>query len=159
MIRKMTFAAAAIAALALASPSFAQSFSPSSGSASGSGTVRLRQTTTVNCNVSVTASPLSPGSAPIPTRSITAGDFLCIAVAPYGAWSAAVVPGSTTSINLTIGANTVAGQPCYGTVTVAWDNTTHKATFNNNVLPPVNPAHPSCTILSGSITLPTLSIL
>lgn len=159
MIRKISFAAAAIATLALASPSFAQSFSPSSGSASGSGTVRLRQTTTVNCNVSITANPLSATSAPIPTRNITPGDFLCIAVVPYGAWSAAVVPGSTTSIALTIGANTVAGQPCYGTVTVAWDNVLHRATFNNNVLPPVNPAHPSCTIISGTINIPTLSIL
>jgi hypothetical protein len=159
MIKTLSFAAAAFATLALASPSFAQSFSPSSGSVSGSGNVRLSQTTTVNCNVSITASPLSATTAPIPTRSISAGDFLCIFVAPFGSWSAAVVPGSTTSISLTIGANTVAGQPCYGTTTVAWNNATNTATFNNNVLPPVTAGNPSCTIISGSIRIPGLTII
>lgn len=158
MIKTLSFAAAVFATVAIASPSFAQSFSPSSGSVSGSGTVRLSQTTTVNCNVAITAN-LGATTAPIPTRSITAGDFLCIFVAPFGSWNAAVVPGSTTSISLTIGANTVAGQPCFGTTTVAWDNATSTATFNNNVLPPVTPGNPSCTIILGSIRIPGLTII
>ncbi len=158
MIKTLTFAAAALATVALASPSFAQSFSPSTGNLSGSGVVQLQQTTNVNCNVSITASP-GATSRPIPTRSISAGDFLCIAVAPYGSWSANVVPGSTTSISLTIGANTVANDPCYGTVVVAWDNATRTATFNNNVLPPVNSGGLNCTIVSGSIRIPGLQIL
>ena len=60
-----------------------------------------------------------------------------------------MVPGSTTSIALTIGANTVANDPCYGTVVVAWNNATSTATFSNNVLPPVNAGGRSCTIRSG----------
>lgn len=158
MIKTLSFAAAAFATLALASPSLAQSFSPSSGTVTGSGSVRLQQTTNVNCNVSITAN-LGATSAAIPTRSISAGDFLCIFVAPFGTWSAGVVPGSTTSISLTIGANTVAGQPCYGTTTVAWNNATSTATFSNNVLPPVTAGNPSCTIVSGSIRIPGLTII
>ena len=75
------------------------------------------------------------------------------------AWSAAVVPGSTTSIALTIGANTVANDPCYGTVVVAWNNATSTATFSNNVLPPVNAGGRNCTIVRGSIRIPGLQIL
>ena len=159
MIKTLSIAAAALASVALASPSFAQSFSHSSGSVSGSGSVVLSQTTVVTCNVSITASPLSATSAPIPTRSITPGSALCFAVGPYGSWSAAVVPGSTTSISLTIGANTVANDPCYGTVVAAWNNATSTATFSNNVLPPVNAGGRSCTIRSVSIRIPGLQIL
>lgn len=158
MIKTLTFAAAALATVAIASPSFAQSFSPSTGNLSGSGSVRLQQTTDVTCNVAITASPGATSRA-IPTRSISAGTFLCVVVTPYGAWNAAVVPGSTTSIALTIGANTVANKPCYGTVTVAWNNTTRTATFNNNVLPAVTSGDPSCTLVSGSINIPGLQIL
>lgn len=158
MIKTLSFAAAALATVALASPSFAQSFSPSTGNVSGSGSVRLQQTTDVTCNVSITASPGATSRA-IPTRSISPGNFLCVVVAPYGAWNAAVVPGSTTTISLTIGANTVANQPCYGTVVVAWNNATNTATFNNNVLPAVTTGNPSCTIVSGSIRIPNLQIL
>lgn len=159
MIKTLSFAAAAFATVAVASPSFAQSFSPSSGSVSGSGSVSLSQTISVTCNVSITATPLSATSAPIPTRSITPGGVACFAVAPTGAWSAAVVPGSTTSISLTIGANTVANDPCYGTVVVAWNNVTNTATFNNNVLPPINAGGRNCTIVSGSIRIPGLTII
>ena len=158
MIKTLSFAAAALATVAFASPTFAQSFSPSTGNLSGSGSVRLQQTTDVTCNVSITASPGATTRA-IPTRSISAGSFLCVVVAPYGAWSASVVPGSTSLISLTIGANTVANKPCYGTVTVAWNNTTRSATFNNNVLPAVNAGDPSCTLVSGSINIPGLQIL
>nr|WP_316626886.1 hypothetical protein [uncultured Brevundimonas sp.] len=158
MIKTLSIAAAAFASVAIASPTFAQSFSPSTGNVSGSGSVRLQQTTNVACNVSITASP-GATTRPIPTRSISSGDFLCFAVAPYGSWSAAVVPGSTTSIALTIGANTVANKPCYGTVTAAWNNSTSTVTFSNNVLPAVNAGDPSCTIVSGSIRIPGLQIL
>lgn len=158
MIKTLSFAAAAFATVALASPSFAQSFSPSTGNVSGSGSVRLQQTTDVTCNVSFTASPGATERL-IPTRSISAGGFLCVFVAPFGSWKANVVPGSTTSISLTIGANTVAGQPCFGTTTVAWNNLTNTATFSNNVLPPVTAGNPSCTIVSGSIVIPGLTII
>ena len=158
MIKTLSCAAAAFATVAIASPSFAQSFSPSTGNVSGSGSVVLSQTTVVTCNVSITASPGATTRA-IPTRSISPGDLLCFAVGPTGAWSASVVPGSTTSISLSIGANTVANQPCYGTVTVAWNNATNTATFNNNVLPPVTAGNPSCTIRSGSIRIPGLTII
>lgn len=159
MIKTLAFTAAALATIALASPSFAQTFSPSTGSVTGAGSVTLSQTTTVTCNVSITANPLSATTAPIPTRSITAGDFLCIAVAPTGAWKADIVPGSTTLIDLTIGANTVANDPCYGKVTVAWNNATRTATFNNNVLPAINAGGKNCTIVRGSIRIPGLQIL
>ena len=158
MIKTLSIAAAAFASVAIASPSFAQSFSPSTGNVSGSGSVRLQQTTDVTCNVSITASPGATSRA-IPTRSISAGSALCFVVAPYGAWNAAVVPGSTNSISLTIGANTVANKPCHGTVTAAWNNSTSTVTFSNTVLPAVNAGDPSCTIVSGSIRIPGLQIL
>lgn len=158
MIKTLSVAAAAFATVALASPSFAQSFSPSTGNLSGSGSVTLSQTTTIPCNVSVTASA-GATHRPIPTRSITPGNFLCVAVTPFGSWAADVVPGSTTTISLTIGANTIANDPCFGTVIVAWNNATSTATFNNNVLPPVDPAGRNCTLVSGSIRIPGLTII
>jgi len=158
MIKTLSVVAAAFASVAIASPSLAQSFSPSTGNVSGSGSVRLQQTTDVTCTVSITASPGATSRA-IPTRSISAGSALCFVVTPYGAWKADVIPGSTTSVSLTIGANTVANKPCYGAVTVAWNNATNTATFINNVLPAVNAGDPSCTIVSGSIRIPGLQIL
>ena len=158
MKKTLAIALTGLATLALASPSFAQSFNPSSGSVSGSGSVALRQSVNVTCNVGVTLSPISANSAPIPTRSITRGSLLCAAVAPYGSWSAAPVPGSTNQIDLTIGANTVANDPCYGTVRVAYNNANSSVSFNNNVLPPVNAGGNACTLVSGTITLPGLTI-
>ncbi|WP_395945530.1 hypothetical protein [Brevundimonas sp.] len=159
MMKKLSLALAAIATVAMAAPAFAQSFTPPTGTKTGSGAVTLSQTTVVTCNVSLTATPFTAASVPIPTRSISPGSALCIAVVPYGAWSAAVVPGSTTLIDLTIGANTVANDPCYGTVRVAWNNATMTATFNNNTLPAVNPNGRACVIRSGSIRIPGLTIV
>lgn len=157
MLKRLSFAAAIFAVTATASPSFAQSFSPSSGSVSGSGMIQYAQTYFVNCSLSITASPLSATTAPIPTRSITPGGILCFTVIPDGSWKVDVVPGSTTSIAFSLG--TTSGQPCYGTIIVAWNNATSTATFNNNVIPPVNPGDPPCAIVSGSIRLPGLQII
>ncbi|MFC7378378.1 hypothetical protein [Brevundimonas sp. GCM10030266] len=159
MIRKLAFTAAALASLSMAAPSFAQTFSPSSGPLSGNGNVDLQQTATLNCDVDVDVASMGATSAAISFRDIYAGDFLCFVVAPYGAWSLATVPGSTDKIALTIGANTIANKPCYDTIIVDWDNVAKEITFNNNVLDPVTPGNPSCTILSGVISIPGLSIL
>lgn len=159
MIRKLAFTAAALASLSMAAPSFAQTFSPSSGSLSGSGNVDLQQTATLNCDVDVDVDNMDANLAEISFRSIHAGDFLCFVVAPYGTWKLATVTGRTDQIALTIGANTIANKPCYGTIIVDWNNVSKEITFNNNVLPPVTLGDPSCNILSGSISIPGLSIL
>lgn len=158
MIRKIAFAAAALASLTMASPSFAQTFTPSSGALSGNGNVDLQQSMTLNCDVDVDVASMGSTSASISTRSIYAGDFLCFVVAPYGSWSIAVVPGRTDKISLTIGANTIANKPCYDTIVVDWSNANQEITFNNNVLDPVTPGDPVCTILTGVISIPGLSI-
>lgn len=159
MIRKLAFTAAALASLTMASPTFAQTFSPSSGPLSGSGNVDLQQTATLNCDVDVDVASMGSTSATITTRDIYAGDFLCFVVSPYGTWNLAVVPGYTDRIALTIGANTIANKPCYDTIIVAWSNVTKEITFNNDVLDPVTPGDPVCTILSGVISIPSLTIL
>ena len=157
MLKNCPIAAAILAIAAMASPSFAQTFSPSSGSVTGTGPIRFQQTYSLNCTLSITAAPLSATTAPIPTRTVSPGDFICLTVIPFGAWKIDVVPGSINSIALTIGATS--GQPCYGTTIVAWNNANSTATFNNNILPAVNPADPPCAIVAGFIRIPGLQIL
>lgn len=53
----------------------------------------------------------------------------------------------------------MANDPCYGTVIVAWNNATSTATFNNNVLPAIATGGRNCTIRSGSIRIPGLTII
>ncbi len=160
MFKKAAFiATGALALAALASPAFAQSFNPSSGTFTGASapTVTLRQSTTVACNVALTANVTSATTATIPTRSISPGSLLCLAVVPYGTWSAATVPGDSTKIALTMGANTVANEPCYGTVIVPFSGST--LTFSGQTLPPVNPAHRTCYLLAGAVTITGLTIV
>lgn len=157
MLKRFSLAAAMLGTVAIATPGFAQSFSPSSGFVTGTGVITYAQSYFVNCQVSITVNPLSASSAPIPGRTITPGSLLCYTVVPDGSWKIDVVPGSTTSIAFTLG--TTSGQACYGTIVVAWSNAASAATFNNNVLPPVNPGDPPCTIVAGSIRIPGLQII
>ena len=161
MIKTFPIAAAALAAAAIASPSFAQSFSPSSGAVSGSGPIRIVQATSLYCNLSLEAMQLGPTSILIPTRTVSPmsqGSGFCLAMVPYGHWQADVVPGSSTSIALTLGFRTDVLQPCYGTVTASWNNATNTATINNAVLPLVNAGDRPC-IISGVVRIPSLQVL
>lgn len=157
MIKRLSSVVAALATVCMASPSIAQSFSPSSGSVSATGQVQFQQEFVANCNLSMTVNPLSATTAPIATRSISGGDPICFLVVPYGSWKFDVVPGSTTSVAFTFGATSV--NSCYGTIIVAWNNSTSTATFNNNTIPPVNPANLSCVIRTGFIRIPGLQII
>lgn len=154
MFKTVASAVAALVCVAMASPSHAQTFSPSVGGLTGYGTITIQQaTTTLNCKL---ATPLfnvtTPTTLDIPIRSLSPGDLPCHWVRTEGPWSAAVVPGSTTMIQLTFGFNPFAS--CYGTIIAAWSNTTQTATFNNAVLL----GSPSCTV-SGSITISSLQIV
>ncbi|MGR4892658.1 hypothetical protein ACIPPQ_16630 [Sphingopyxis sp. LARHCG72] len=146
-------------ALAMPMAAHAQSFSTvdSSGSVSGSGSANLEQSVNVTCDVGLSGS-VSASTISITSRSVSPGDFLCIAVVPYGTWSAAVVSGDATKIDVTMGANTVANQPCYGTVRGDWDNVGKILSITSKTLPPVNPAHDTCTIHQADIYIPNLNL-
>lgn len=153
MLKTVSSVVAALACAALASPSNAQTFSPSSGTVSGTGTVTLRQSLTINCALSTPTIALTPTTAAITGQSISPGSALCGAVGTtFGAWSLAVVPGSTTQVDLTFGFS--AGSSCYGTTTAQWNNVTRRITFTNAVLA----GSPSCTV-TGYIDVPLLQIL
>jgi hypothetical protein len=148
-------------AVALAMPiaAHAQSFSTvdSSGSVSGSGSANLEQSVNVTCDVGLSGS-VSPSTISISSRTISPGDFLCVAVVPFGTWSAAVVSGDATKIDVTMGANTVANQPCFGTVRGDWDNVGKILSITNKTLPPVDPTHDTCTIHQADIYIPNLNL-
>ena len=148
-----------IVALAMPMAAQAQSFSTvnGSGSVSGSGDADLEQSIRVLCTVSLSG-PVSSSSISITSRSISPGDLSCLAVGPQGTWSANVVPGDNTKIDVTMGANTIANQPCYGTVRGDWDNVGKYLSIVGATLPPVNPAHASCTIHSADIYIPNLNL-
>lgn len=154
MLRTVATVVAAIACLAAASPSRAQSFSPPWGTLGGSGTVTLTQSLTVTCDITAPFfNVMTPTYLSIPAHSLNPGDFLCgIWVTTDGIWTAAVVPGSTTTIQLTLGFAQIS--PCYGTIIAQWDNATNTATFTNAYLF----GSTSCTV-DGSITVPGLTII
>jgi hypothetical protein len=153
MLKTVSSVVAALACVAPAAPSHAQSFSPSSGTASGTGMVTLKQSVTITCALSTPTISLTPTTAAITGQSISPGSFLCGAFGTtFGAWSLAVVPGSTTLVDVTFGFS--AGSTCYGTTTAQWSNVTRRITFTNAVLP----GPPSCTV-SGYIDVPLLQIL
>src|SRR3546814_10440913 len=82
----------------------------------------------------------------ISSPDITMGDFNCLFVVPQGTWSAATVPGDATKVDITMGANTVSNDPCYGTVRGDWNNSTMVLTITNKTLPPIDPNGNICTI-------------
>ena len=156
---KFASALTAIVAMAAASSAGAQTISPT-GSFTLSGSARMQQSTTANCNISGSGTNTAT-TGTITSRSFPSGTaFLCGPfglVQPYGAWSFRVHETDTDKVYLTVGANTVLNAPCYGEILVAFSGST--ITFNNNVLPPVNAGDPSCTIVSGSVTIsPTRTI-
>ncbi|WP_409020340.1 hypothetical protein [Brevundimonas vesicularis] len=148
-------------ALGCASAASAQSLSPSSGTGTiSSSTVVLSQSTTASCFIGGTYTLTGPsGGAISPTMSgglcnpIIPGVPNSAIVRPYGAWSFSVKSGSTTSILLTVGANTVLNKPCYGTVEVPYNSATKTLTFSGQTLPPVTAGDPICTLVSGTVTL------
>lgn len=154
-MKKVAFAIASMIAIGAASAASAQTISPT-GSFTISGSAVMQQSTTANCTIAGSGSNTSTVGT-IASRSFPSGTFgLCGPlglVQPYGAWSFRVAPGLTNKIYLKVGANTVLNKPCYGEVLVDWDNATSKATFNNNVIPPVTAGDPSCTLVSGGVAI------
>ena len=144
-------------AISIAMATAASAQTMSNAAVTGNGYAVLSQSTTLNCDVTVSADA-GTTTKPISSRSITPGDASCIVVVPHGAWSMAVVPGDATKLSLTLGANTIMNEPCYGTVIGDWDNSTKILTITNKTLPPVDPTHQTCTILNAGINIPGLNV-
>lgn len=129
ILNKMAFVVAAVSALGFASASQAQVFSTSPSSVVGGspvftsapGGTYLSQTIALTCNVSVGGTISgAPGSGSLSSvsRSIS-GAFPCgLGVFPIGTWSVTAVSAATQTISVYIEANTIANDPCRGTVTL-----------------------------------------
>ena len=150
-----------LVALGLVSAASAQTISPSSGSGTiSSSAVVLSQSTTATCTIGGTYSIVAGKVQIVPTMSgglcnpVIPGLPSSAIVRPYNIpWLAEVNPGSTTTVRLTVGATTVLNKPCYGTVVVPYDSVAKTITFGGEVLPPVTAGDPSCTLVSGTVTL------
>src|SRR3546814_11218198 len=111
---KFTSRIGTVAARAMPFAAKAQSVS---GNANGSsGYADREQTLRVTCDVTFDGTVTSSTTVAISSPDITMGDFNCLFVVPQGTWSAATVPGDATKVDITMGANTVSNDPCYGTV-------------------------------------------
>jgi hypothetical protein len=154
-IGMISAAAAAIAVAAFASAASAQEFSLSASPTITGGnitftgaSVNLQQTTSINCQVSATlavAGGAGSSTGPLNSPSITPGSGFCgLLVFPVTPWSAATTgatlpsgPG-TAAVNVTVGANTIVGDPCNPQVVSATLSTPASGpstlTFNNVVL-------------------------
>ncbi|QCB55283.1 hypothetical protein E5675_13155 [Sphingopyxis sp. PAMC25046] len=155
-MNKFTALMGTVAALAMPFAANAQSFS---GNANGSsGYADLEQTLRVTCDVTFDGTVTSSTTIAISSPDIAMGDFNCIFVVPQGTWSAATVPGDATKVDITMGANTVANDPCYGTVRGDWNNSTKVLTITNQTLPPIDPSGNICTIHDASISIPNLNL-
>lgn len=151
-IGKISAIVAAVAVAAFASSASAQVFSLSpsptvtGGNATFAGSsVTLQQTTTINCAVSAILNVVaSPGSstATLSSPTISPGNAFCgFLVFPVTPWSAATISGQTipaatasANVNVTVGANTIANDPCEPQQVVAVLRTTPTSstlTFNN----------------------------
>lgn len=155
-MNKFTALIGTVAALAMPFAANAQSFS---GNANGSsGEANLEQSLNVTCDVAFNGTVTSSTTVAISSPSISPGDFSCIFVVPQGTWSAATVPGDATKVDITMGANTIANDPCYGTVRGDWDNNGKVLTITNKTLPPIDPNGATCTIHSATIYIPNLNL-
>lgn len=155
-MKKFTALIGTVAALAMPFAAQAQSFS---GNANGSsGYAELEQSLNVTCDVTFDGTVTSSTTVAISSPDIAPGDFSCIFVVPQGTWSAATVPGDATKVDITMGANTIANDPCYGTVRGDWNNSTKVLTITNKTLPPIDPAGDICTIHDAQISIPNLNL-
>lgn len=155
-MNKFTALMGTVAALAMPFAAHAQSFSGNANGSSGEAT--LEQTLNVTCDVTFDGTVTSSTTVAISSPAISPGDFNCLFVVPEGTWSAATVPGDATKVDITMGANTVANDPCYGIVRGNWNNSTKKLTITNQTLPPVDPNGNTCTIHDAEITIPNLNL-
>lgn len=148
-IGKISAIMAAVAVAAFASSASAQVFSTTAsptvtpGSATFAGSsVTLQQTTTINCAVSATMNITGGSTASLSGVSISPGNVFCgFLVFPLTPWSASTIPGSTlpsapgsTNVSVTVGANTIANDPCDPQPVIAQLSTTSTGstlTFNN----------------------------
>lgn len=155
-MKKLSVLIGTVAALAMPLAANAQSFS---GNANGSaGSANLEQSINVTCDVTFNGTVTSSTTVAISSPDIAPGDFSCLFVVPQGTWSATTVSGDATKIDITMGANTVANDPCYGTVRGDWNNSSKVLTITNKTLPPVDPSGAACTIHSATISIPNLNL-
>lgn len=146
----------ALAVATISSPVLAQSFSPTNSTTTISGNLELEQTQVINCDVNVGVAIDGAGAATVTSRTFSMGDFFCgLAVNPQGAWTVTAGPG-TSQVTLDIGASTITGGSCFGSVTVPYNNTTGELTFNNVTVPGTPNA---CRILGSLFASPILTIV
>lgn len=147
---------AALTLAAISSPALAQSFSPVNSTTTLSGNLELEQTQIIDCDVSVDVSIDGAGAATVTNRSFTPGSFFCgLLVQPTGTWTVTAGPGAS-SVTLSIGASTVTGGSCFGTVTVPYNSTTGELYFNNVSVPGTPNA---CRILGSLYASPVITIV
>lgn len=145
-------------ALGMSFAASAQSFSPPGVTISGDGQMWISQSTALTCNFSFLGTVVS-SALHIYSRSMSpGGDIDCILMAPQGTWSAAPVPGDATKVDITLGFNTIANQPCYGTIRGDWDNAGKTLTVNGAYLWAINPSHQPCHIRTMDIFIPDLNV-
>lgn len=159
-MNKFTALIGTAAALAMPFAANAQTFSGNANGASGS--ANLEQTVNVTCDVAFDGTVnTGTNTVSITSPSISPGSLSCIFVGPYGTWSASAVSGDATKIDVTMGANTVANDPCYGTVRADWDNDLKILSITEKTLPAVDQTPPvgqTCTIHSAEIYIPNLDL-
>ncbi|MFC5372825.1 hypothetical protein [Brevundimonas faecalis] len=109
----------------------------------------------MTCNLSGVAA-LGATTATVSSKTLFPGNPQCgSAIIPYGAWSAAVIPGSWTTVTLTIGRQDILRR-CYGSITAAWDDATSTASFVSAALPASS--GPPC-VVTGEVVVPGVNIL
>ena len=143
MLRRFLVAGFAFALAGVASAVQAQTFTPT-GPVTPTGSITTGPVTcTLGGSGSVSATAVTISG------TISPGDFACGALMPSGPWSIQRIPGSTSTVHLTLSiVNIIAN--CRGTVVANWDNATSTVSFTNALF---GPNYPQCTY-TGHITVP-----
>jgi len=141
-MKRIVSSLAAIAMLAGAAPALAGpvNVTPKPTTFTLSGVVQVSQSVNLTCNLSLNVSVDASNNMNITSGSLSGGDALCPSVVLTNfSWPttvtapAASASGPATQLAVAnFRANTLTGN-CQGTLTVAWNNTTKKATINSTV--------------------------
>jgi hypothetical protein len=125
----------ALVSAAMAGPALAGSLSPNGAFQADGSTSLTIGTTTLACTAHMVGT-VSGGVGTISTATFSGGPLgSCALAAKTGTWTVTAL--SATSIQISgLAVNTPIGNCTAGTVTGAYNNTTHQLTFANQTLPP-----------------------